>query len=86
MTMGLDPVFDCQLSEHVKDGVNSEAHFIQRRDNEEKVEELYKMQCEWFDEMKHKLSNTHNADQTPALHMSDVHLGMYKNINKTKLR
>ena len=77
---GLDPVVGCQLSKHVTGVINGDADIIKYREfresfrDSEKVEELCKMQRKWFREMKHNLSFTHNTDQTPTLHATDVYL------------
>ena len=80
---GLDPVVGCQLSEHVKNVVNSDADIIQYRghvDRSRKVDDLYAIQCNWSREMKHNLTYTYNTDRTPALHVTDLYLQHSENI------
>ena len=78
---GLDSVVGCQLSKHVKDVVNNDADIMQYRGKfyvavtgYRKVQELYKIQCKWFREMKRNLSYTHNSDPIPSLQVTDVYL------------
>ena len=76
---GLDPVVGCLLSQHVKNIVNGDFVFIKSREftlyrSTERIQELYKIQCKWFSEMKQNLSYTHNTDHTPTLHVTDVYL------------
>ena len=82
---GLDPVVGCQLSEHIRDVVNSDPDFMQYRErgmredeifhgSTRKIKELFKMQCQWFSEMKQNLSYIHNTNHTPTFHVTDVYL------------
>ena len=79
---GLDPVVGCQMSEVITHVSGNDDNIIQYRGRNEaytdrleyRVEELYKMQCKWFREMKQNLSYTHNTDPTPTLRVTDVYL------------
>ena len=74
---GLDPVVGCQLSEHIKDIVNSDTDIIQYREKQEHAYKrgvLYKRQRKWYSDMKQNLSYTHNTDNTPTLHVTDVYI------------
>ena len=85
---GLDTLIGCQLSGHVKNVVNRDTDIIQYRESGHaeyekrkiehfdmnKVSELYEMQCEWYSEMKQNLSYTHNTDNKPTPHVTDVYL------------
>ena len=84
---GLNPVVGSQLSEHVKCVINADADILQYRDSlceapvyyersqdQKKVEELYKMQCRFFSEMKSSLAHTPDRDQTQNVHTPDIFL------------
>ena len=83
---GLDPVVGCQLSEHIKDVVNSDTDIIQYREKQEyefKIGVLYERQRKWYSEMKQNPSFTHNTDRTPTIHVTDVcldHEMVYVNV------
>ena len=77
---GLDPMVGCQLSNHVRNVINSDTDIIQQRkkqhfsiDGHDKIKEIYSLQCAWFNEMKHNPSYTKNTDCT-TLHVCDVYL------------
>ena len=84
---GLDPMVGCKLSKHVNDVINGDVDIIQYRreqiaegdgdEGRQKIEEMYANQCEWFNEMKHNQSYTHNTDHIPTLHVSDIQLAAY---------
>ena len=85
---GLNPAVGCQISEHIKNVVNQNVDIVKQRLGEENAgsrdderEEIYQMQCGWFNEMKHNLSYTHE-EHIPTLHVTDVHVcgdGYYSN-------
>ena len=85
---GLDPEVGCQLSDHLKNFVNSDADIIQHRKNQHsslegdnKIREMYRLQCKWFNEMKHNLSFTNNTDCKATLHVCDVHLSFSDDVS-----
>ena len=80
---GLNPVVGCQLSEHLKNVVNSDTDVLNYRLElgrgygrnpkfVNKIGRLFSMQCKWFSEMKHNLSYSHGTRNTCTFHVSDV--------------
>ena len=89
---GLDPIVGCRLSEHVKDVINSSAGIMQYRERgfefdarPRKEKELYKMQCEWYNEMKQSPSDTNNTGSTPTLHVTDVYLDRWSDLDDASM-
>ena len=80
---GLDPVVGCQLSEVIKYVYNNDDDIIQYREGDDdhidRIEKLFKIQCEWFREMKHNLSYTHNTEPPPNIHVTDVQIDNLRN-------
>ena len=88
---GLDPKVGCQLSEHVREVVNSDADIMQyRKSGDEayiidKAEQLYNIQCKWYSEMKQNLSYTHGTDRAPNLHVTDVYLDHWRDRDDVRM-
>ena len=80
---GLNPVVGSQLSEHVKRVINADTDILQYRESPDyykriqgqiKVDELYKMQCRFFSEMKCSHAHTCDRDQIQNVLTPDIFL------------
>ena len=75
--VGLDPSFGCRICKHITNIVNSDPDITEyRRDfrGGDRVEQLYRTQCEWYRELTHSQTVTGDTSPPPSLHVTDIHL------------
>ena len=84
----LDPSFCHDLSKHVMDTVNTDPGIQQYRrklDYSDRVEQLYRAQCEWYRELTHVRTVTGDTSSPPSLHVTDIHLPMFSDSDTVRL-
>ena len=75
---GLDPLVGCRLSEHIYNVANTDKDILAFRKTLDggqiKVDQLYTMQCKWFQEMECNYAYTQNKEKGQTFHVSDIYL------------
>ena len=75
--VGLDPSLGCRICEHITNIVNSDPDITEYRrtlDDDDRVEQLYRTQCEWYRELTHVRTVTGDMSPPPSLHVTDIYL------------
>ena len=77
--LGLDPSFGCRICEHITNIVNSDQDIIEYRrafgkTGWDRVDQLYRSQCEWYREMTQSLTVTRDTSPPPSLQVIDIYL------------
>ena len=73
----LDPCLCSGVSMHFMDIVNTDADIEQYRQSSEDnalVQQLYKTQCRWFNEIRYSQLMTGDTSPPPNLHVTDIYL------------
>ena len=82
--MVLDSKVSSMISKHVIDIVNAESYMEEYRrtlDDENRVQQLYKVQLEWYSELKNSKILTGDTSSQPAIHISDIRLDLFSDID-----
>ena len=79
--VGLDLSLGSRLCEHITNIVNSDPDITEYRrtldilgTGDDKVEQLYRTQCEWYRELTHNRTVTGDTSCPPSLHVTDIYL------------
>ena len=92
--VGLDPSLGSMICEHITNIVNSDRRIteyrrtLDDRAGEDRVDQLYRTQCEWYRELTHVRTVTGDTSPPPSLHVTDIYLNgrMFRNIDRDLMR
>ena len=88
--VGLDPSFSCRICEHITNIVNSDTGITEYRrtldwHHQDRVEQLYGTQCEWYRELTHNRTVTSDTSPPPSLHVTDIYLDIRSDSDTVRL-
>ena len=87
-SVAFDPSFCLNVSKHVKDTVNTDPGIQQYRrtfDDEDRVEQLYNTQLQWYRELTHVRTVTGDTSPPPSLHITDIYLDYISDSDTVRL-
>ena len=86
--VAFDPSFCLNVSKHVMGIVNTDADIQQYRrtfDDEDRVEQLYSTQLQWYRELTHVRTVTGDTSPPPSLHVTDIYLDGWSDNDTVRL-